>query len=283
MSETSREAPSPDAPRPVSPDINPEDMSPEELQEQLEQLSQQQDQQQEQEQQEQQQSSDPDSGEPPIDPEKLKDMMEMLEKMPSSVLRKLAQRARDAQKNREISEDMKEKARQLAEQMSDEQRRRWMDLLEQQNQDPPDSNVREERTGTGGALDELLKSAPDRPVTSSASDEFSFEETEDIDLRGEIMPDQIIAEWLSDEPVPGQPGRTDKPGRGRRIQNARQLAEHAVNESVVPPRYHEFIKRYFNNLDRTVQKASGDAKKEDKSDTSSSPDDQEEPAGPSPN
>lgn len=282
MSETTREASSPDSPRPQPPARNPEDLSPEELQEQLEQMPPQPEQGQ-QEQPQEQPSTDPDSGEPPIDPERLEDMMKMLEKMPSSILRKLAERAREAQKNQEISEEMKEQARRLAEHMSDEQRHRWMDLLEQQNRESPDANEQQGRTGTDGSLDELLKNSPDLPLTSSTSGEFTFEETEDLDIRGEFKLDQVIAEWLSDEPNPDQPGRTDKSSRTRRVQNAQQLAERAVNESVVPPRYHEFIKRYFNNLNQTVQKASGSAEKEDQPDTTSSPDDNEESNGHSSN
>ena len=71
--------------------------------------------------------------------------------------------------------------------------------------------------------------------------------------------DQVIAEWLSDKPREGDPGRTSKSNRARRIRSAQKVAERAVNESVVPTRYHEFIKRYFDRLDRTVQKATGES------------------------
>ena len=87
-----------------------------------------------------------------------------------------------------------------------------------------------------------------------------FRDLEDIDLRDpDIGPDRVIAEWLSDEPLEGEPGRTDQPGRAQRIREAQDVAERAVDDSVVPSRYHNLIKRYFGNLGKTIDKASAPA------------------------
>ncbi len=46
------------------------------------------------------------------------------------------------------------------------------------------------------------------------------------------------------------------PGGGRTIvREARGAAEQAVEESVVPSRYHAFIQRYFGRLAETVDRA----------------------------
>jgi len=206
-------------------------------------------------------------GDMPLDPEQLRKAMEMLEKLPSDVLRDLARRAEEAQKNRQISEQMREQAQRIVEQMSDEQRRRWMDILRQQAPDDADrpdggsendADVPEPRSGAGDSR----AGAGDRPVAIRTPSGLEFDDTEDIDLRGSGVGEKVIAEWLSDEPRDGPPGRMTTPGpgpgRAKRIDEAREVAERAVNESVVPPRYHEFIKRYFGNLKRTVDRAAGE-------------------------
>jgi hypothetical protein len=53
------------------------------------------------------------------------------------VVRRLAERARDAQNQQEQSERLRELARQLADNMSPEQRRRWAEMLQREMGNPP--------------------------------------------------------------------------------------------------------------------------------------------------
>ena len=131
-----------------------------------------------------------------------------------------------------------------------------MEILQQQN--PNDADPDESPQRPGSALQDMLRGESDAAPSSDTTD-FEFEDTEDVDVRGTVEPDQVIAEWLSDQPLDGEVGRTSKPGRrAARVRNAQDVAERAVNDSVVPPRYHEFIKRYFKNLNQTVEKATTD-------------------------
>ncbi len=78
---------------------------------------------------------------------------------------------------------------------------------------------------------------------------------EDVDLRDldeQIRQNQqIIAEWLSDAPVEGAPTPVGAGGRVA-VRRARNAAEQAGEKSVVPSRYHEFIRRYFGRLEKSV-------------------------------
>ena len=81
---------------------------------------------------------------------------------------------------------------------------------------------------------------------------------EDIDLREDGEAGKIIAEWLSDEaPEGGQPA--DERAR-RLVRSAQSRAEQAIDESVVPSRYHSLIRRFFGRLDDTFDRAARDTK-----------------------
>ena len=86
------------------------------------------------------------------------------------------------------------------------------------------------------------------------SEVLPLEGVEGLDLRGDEVADQVVAEWL-DEIGEQAPGEADR-GTSRRIRRAREVAERAVNEAAVPARYHELIRRYFGRLGETVDRAS---------------------------
>lgn len=189
---------------------------------------------------------------PEIDEDMMKRAQEIIKRMPADMLRDLAEQARKAAQNQEISEQMKQQARDMLEQLSDEQKRVLAELF----RPPSASDQPPEGDADGLDANRRGQAEASRQATGRG---YQFEDTEDLDIRGMEKADQVIAEWLSDEPREDDPGRTSKSNRARRIRSAQKVAERAVNESVVPARYHEFIKRYFDQLDRTVQKATGES------------------------
>ncbi|MCH7601567.1 MAG: hypothetical protein IIB54_02260 [Planctomycetes bacterium] len=196
--------------------------------------------------------SSPDRQMPEIDEEMMKRAQEIIKRMPADMLRDLAEQARKAAKNQEISEELKQQARDMLEQLSEEQKRALGELFR------PPSESDQSPDGDADGLDANRRGQAETSQQATGQG-YQFEDTEDLDLRGMEKADQVIAEWLSDKPREGDPGRTSKSNRARRIRSAQKVAERAVNESVVPTRYHEFIKRYFDRLDRTVQKATGES------------------------
>ena len=157
--------------------------------------------------------------------------------MPRSLqemLRRLAEAGRDAEKGQNDSERLREAARKIADTMSEEEKRefaqKWM----------RDFGA---RPGADHGQRAQTK-PPDRPA---------FTETETFDIGGDEEAKNIIASWLSDEAIEGDPKRTTK--GGEMIRRAQSAAEQAVDQSAVPRRYHELIRRYFGQLEKTVDKA----------------------------
>ena len=72
-------------------------------------------------------------------------------------------------------------------------------------------------------------------------------------MRGQLIVDGT--EWLGRESDEGGPSRTDRGEARHLIRRAREGAQRAVNESGVPSRYHDLIRRYFGRLEDTVRKA----------------------------
>ncbi|MCL4211856.1 MAG: hypothetical protein KJZ68_14475, partial [Phycisphaerales bacterium] len=73
-----------------------------------------------------------------------------------------------------------------------------------------------------------------------------------LDLRQQ-GDERTLAEWLTDEKLEGQPGRTDRAGAGGAgglpaARDARRAAEQAISENAVPRRYHRLIRRYFDRI-----------------------------------
>ena len=167
------------------------------------------------------------------------------------LLRQL-QRARQAANGKQAdSERLREAARKLADTMTDEQKQQlfeqWMQM-QGTEQDTPD--MLPEGIGNGGSPAGNDSGVPEQQRTRSPPPAF-----EDFDLREldeQNQPNQqIIAEWLSDAPVEGAPTTVDAGGRAA-VRRARNAAEQAVEQSVVPARYHEFIRRYFGRLEKSV-------------------------------
>jgi hypothetical protein len=230
------------------------------------------------------------------------------------MLRKLAERMKDAAARKQAAERLRELAREMMDKSTPQQRERWAEqwrrqndgsqppqdipqelqdlareaiegmtpqerqrLAEQMRRDmPPDQSPdpdgeqggeprsdepRESQPRSTGQQDEAPASGRDRkPGTRSAPprpgspDSLQSDATEDVDVRGDELGDQLIAKWLTSE-SPGEPGRTDQSPGAQRVRRAQEVAERAVNDAAVQRRYHKSVKRYFDRLNETIKRA----------------------------
>jgi len=174
-------------------------------------------------------------------------------------LRELARKKRDASKGKKDSERLREAARKIADSLSDEEKRelaqKWMGEFNKpsNNTDPLPDASKDAQDTAGSFADRIVQNAKDNLEP----------EIEDVDVTGDNPAAKSIYEWLSDQPVTGDPQTTTQSRKV--VRKARSAAEHAVGESTVPKRYHELIKRYFGKLSDTVEKAE---KQTGKTDTS---------------
>jgi hypothetical protein len=150
----------------------------------------------------------------------------------------MAERQSDAQQREALEQRLREAARRMAESGDEEQRRRWAEQWMRQDSGDGDDP---------GDMPGLLQ--------DSGDGDWSPQDLEPLDLAGPETPQETVAQWLSDEePSPGAPTGNGT-SRAQRVRSAQQVAERAVNEAVVPNRYHRFIKRYFDRLQETVERA----------------------------
>ncbi|MCH6551471.1 MAG: hypothetical protein IH804_05600 [Planctomycetes bacterium] len=155
------------------------------------------------------------------------------DRSPAQTLRELAERRRSGEERHRTAERLRRLARELSEDLTDRERQRWAQSWQRQS--------------TGGL----------RPDPIGAADpQLAVHDVESVDLRGDEAADRLITEWFGRESGEGAPGRTDRGEARRLIRRAREGAQRAVNESGVPSRYHDLIRRYFGRLEETVRKAS---------------------------
>ena len=159
------------------------------------------------------------------------------------MLRQLQDAQRLSDGKQADSRRLRDAARALADTMTDRQKQQfleqWMQAAARDDADQGDA-------GAGG--DPGQGPFPRAPQQRSPVTAF-----EDVDLRGDDIENEVIARWFSDTPVaPGAAPQT----RGRAaVRRARSAAEQAVEKSVVPSRYHQFIQRYFRQLQHTAETA----------------------------
>jgi hypothetical protein len=155
------------------------------------------------------------------------------------MLRRLANAQREADKGQADSRRLRDAARKLADTLSEQEKQRFAEqwLREFGSTPGTDHGQRAETT------------PPETPI---------FRETETVDIGGDEVAKNIIARWLGDEVIEGEPQRTQRGGEV--IRRAQSAAEQAVDQTAVPRRYHELIRRYFGKLDETVQKAASSSK-----------------------
>lgn len=184
-------------------------------------------------------------------------------------LRELDQRRRDAQGQQAASEDLRRRAREIADNLTDEERRRlaaWARQYQREQGAPPmapDQGLARRPDSPDGSSAGVAGEpghAPGNVDGSAASPPLRPGSTEIVDARGPIDPndpgagagagDQIIAEWLSQgESSPSPDARA---ATQQRLESARRAAERAVNEQAVNRRYHDLIQRYFRGLDKAA-------------------------------
>ncbi|MCA9286576.1 MAG: hypothetical protein KDA22_15230, partial [Phycisphaerales bacterium] len=156
------------------------------------------------------------------------------------LLRELAQRRSAAEQTAEEARSMREQAQRLLEKSTPAERerlRRWTELAQREGAGGPGA-------GDGPGSDSTMP-----PASSPRS-------LVDVDLTGQRPGDQVVAEWLSDEPAPTGGPATTSGARTERLEHARRAAERAVEDATVPSRYHRLVRRYFGRMDRAVPNGS---------------------------
>jgi hypothetical protein len=144
-------------------------------------------------------------------------------------VRELAKRQRTAQQSREEAERLREQAERVMEDLSPQEREELRRLAEQ--------IARERGPGV---------------------EDFSGARTSDMDARRPSDPEndagRVIAEWLSE----GKPDADASRGAvdtKRRLTEAAQGAQRAIEEQQAPSRYSDIIRRYFQRLPTAVERA----------------------------
>ncbi len=155
------------------------------------------------------------------------------------MLRRLASAQREADKGQADSRRLRDAARKLADTLSEQEKQRFAEQWLREFGSTP---------GTGDG----------QPAETTPPQQPTFSETETVDIGGDEAAKNIIARWLGDEVIEGDPQRTQRSGEV--IRRAQSAAEQAVDQTAVPRRYHELIRRYFGKLDETVRKAASSSK-----------------------
>jgi hypothetical protein len=144
-------------------------------------------------------------------------------------VREIAQRQRMAQQSREQAERLREQAERVMQDMTPQEREELRRLAEQ---------IARER--------------------GSSIDDFADARTSDMDARRPSDPEndagRVIAEWLTE----GKPDADASRGAvdaKRRLAEAAQGAQRAIEEQQAPSRYSDIIRRYFQRLPAAVESA----------------------------
>ncbi|MEM7230254.1 MAG: hypothetical protein AAF432_15720 [Planctomycetota bacterium] len=163
----------------------------------------------------------------------------------SETLRDLESTRRNAAEQRRSGDRARDIARELADRDEAAERARMNDART--------------REGEGGANGQEPGQA-ESPLTLAPDATPLDAEAQNVDASGQELADELIASWIGGNPnLPAGQGRITSSERAARAAAARRVAERAVNESNVPSRYHDLIKRYFGDFTSTVEKAAGEA------------------------
>jgi hypothetical protein len=175
-----------------------------------------------------------------------------------SMLRELERMRDAAESNRELSERVKERARELADTMSPEERRaleRWAEA-QQREQPPPEAGgspqpERHEEPGDGGTRQADAgdgRGPGDKPGEPARADSRRLEtDPTNADLaRNDELGGTKIGELPGDDELLSDP--ETRATSTRRNLEAQRAAQRAVEQGEVPARYHRFIQRYFRQF-----------------------------------
>ncbi len=138
-------------------------------------------------------------------------------------LEELNNRKQGAQENRESAEAARQRAKEMLDRMSPEQREQFERWAKE--------------------LDREKKTTPAPPPSRDPS-EFA---RDPLDLRPEEpAPDRVIAQWFNPDAQPGESGDVSRRVVDDQLRDAARGAERAVEEQAVHRRYSDIIKKYFD-------------------------------------
>ncbi|MCC6909390.1 MAG: hypothetical protein IT430_15730 [Phycisphaerales bacterium] len=148
--------------------------------------------------------------------------------------------------DQEISQEMKDAARELLEQMSPEERQeleRWAAEKARQNGDGLGS------TADGSPKSLLERTLPTRAVQNPRLFDY---DTQDMDLSKPDRPvnDRVIAEMFGPDHERPEGAIDRQPMDSAPMREAAQAIERALNEEAIPPRYRELIRNWARRLPR---------------------------------
>lgn len=161
------------------------------------------------------------------------------EPSPAEVIRELERRRQIGQRQREAVDRARQIASEMAENMTEDERRRWAEQW------------RREFGMTGAGAGDEASNPPDRDDAKR----FASPEIDELDLSDDELASRMIAEWLSDQPTGSAPAATESGPSSQRVRQAQRAAERAVEDAAVPSRYHRLIREYFGRLEETIDKA----------------------------
>lgn len=162
------------------------------------------------------------------------------------ILEEIDRSGRFADRDQEISQEMRDAAKELLEQMSPQEREeiaRWAA-----------QKAREMEGGGPGDMSPGLSSNRSLPTQAIDSPPFDFE-TDEVDLvnRDEGVNDRVIAEMYGPE-EPRPQGEIDRhPMAARQVREAAQAIERALNEEAIPARYRTLIRNWARRLPQTIE------------------------------
>lgn len=170
---------------------------------------------------------------------------------PSEVLRELAKHRDAADRMKNASEEMKQRARDMAERMTPEQRERWAKQFAREMQ--------EQQREDGGAMSQQAGDKPGANEPGTPSN-YKPQRTETVDARGpEKDAGMLLDEWLSEQEAAPSGTTSGATSANDPVRSAQDIAQRAVNDTSVPRRYHRLIDQYFGRLNETARNAAAPA------------------------
>ncbi|MBX3375654.1 MAG: hypothetical protein KF678_01470 [Phycisphaeraceae bacterium] len=158
-------------------------------------------------------------------------------------LRELAEAQRRAQRGKQDSKRLEEMARRMLEESTPEQRRELERLAREMMNESPNGG-RGAGTGPAQNLSPVNGPGPDSTRTEPVD-----ARRKPLDRPGEG--ERVIADWYSNRPSSrGETGAA--PVLAEELRRAAESAERASENQVIPPRYHDLIRRVFNRYAEQV-------------------------------
>lgn len=154
--------------------------------------------------------------------------------------------------NQEISQEMREAAKELLEQMSPEERRE----LEQWAAEKARENASERAGGSDGSPKSLLdRTLPTQAVANPRLFEY---DTQDVNLSKPDKPanDRVIAEMYGPDQDRPQGAIDRQPMNIEQIREAAQAIERALSEEAIPVRYRPLISRWARRIPNAAESSS---------------------------